>query len=716
MPIFERYRIDRYKEILTNQPAGTVSDGGFSSYNLDDPSTVPNGTGDFLGIIKTVILLGEIYKETIDTRNISFAEFNNLTQQQFDDYVSQGLILLNRQTNGQPERIGWVEMGRSYASFYYQSCQGGKIPVSEHYFDLNEFVFDNKTVIGEGPEIEPTEALTPIGNFDPNIANNLGVLRPRFEPLNLTDYVRFAMVGLITNSSGETARINDLALTEQTRPTQVSLLMANRGDHFDNQFATEVSPGKWGMVRRTIFESIKPGIHVVYPQLGFSVQQTPYTLDFSISEGRCLQTTTTTSTGGAVVIGGGVTTTTPQTGGPTLPPMVISDTDIISNNLNTKVPWDWGKIGDVDRRVKVTREYRNKTCFSLIHDFPESLKQSLLFLQNSIDINEISGTSAGGNILNGNYPNFDYALHSSRLRYLLMSLFRGDIPYINSDIPDIMDTLSIPRGTIRKEVNPNTGCFELTYIGTPNGGYVGPQIFTPSAFSYDASMDEPTPLVIDFGGVRIDRRGKSNQPFSESEIYFMKRGGASLGINNGRGWWDTWGGIKGGNLYYGGYQRLFELVEEERPIYIHASDQKWQYGNGGFKSITISNRGGTRVIITDYSPRGCANFVNVGLLNSLPIVLNPLEEVEFLVEYVPRNEGLQPWKGKQDPFPALISEVEPDNHIFIEYEIYVEIPQLGYLPLGAIPEDPRPNNRWSFSKRNKNWSKLEIITDGTIGR
>jgi hypothetical protein len=331
MPVFERYRIERYKEILINQPSGNVPDGGFSSYTLDNPSISPNGTGDFLGVIKTVVLLGEIYKETMDTRNMSFTEFNNLTQQQFDDYVSQGLILLNRQTNGQPQRIGWVEMSRSHASFYYQSCQGGKRPISEHYFDLNEFAFDNKTVIGEGAEIEPTEALTPIGNFDPNIANNLGVLRPRFEILNLTDYIRFAMVGSITNSNGETFRINNLSLTDQTRPNQVSLLMANRGDHFDNQFATQVSPGKWGMVRRTIFESIKPGTHVVYPQLGFGVQQTSYNLDFSVSDGQCLQTTIVTPTGGVVVVGGGGITTTPQIGGPMSPPKTVeSDT---SGNL-----------------------------------------------------------------------------------------------------------------------------------------------------------------------------------------------------------------------------------------------------------------------------------------------------------------------------------------------------------------------------------------------
>jgi hypothetical protein len=291
MPVFERYSIERYKEILINQPAGNIKDGGFSTYSLDDPDITPNGTGDFLGVIKTIVLIGEVYRQTIDTRNMSFNQFNNLTQDEFDDYVRQGMILLNRTSNGQPQRIGWVEIGRSHASFYYQSCSGGKRPVSEHYFDIQEFSFNNKTVIGEGSEIEPTEALTPIGNFDQNITNNLGVLRPRFEPLNLTDYIRFAMIGTITNPNGESIRINDLSLTDQKIPTQVSLLMANRGDHFDNQFANEVSSGKWGMIRRTISESLKPGVHIIYSQNIFSISQqnNGYSLDFSKTEGQCLE-------------------------------------------------------------------------------------------------------------------------------------------------------------------------------------------------------------------------------------------------------------------------------------------------------------------------------------------------------------------------------------------------------------------------------------------
>lgn len=354
MPVFDRYKIERYKEILINQPAGLVSDGGFSTYSLDDPSVTPNGTGDFLGVIKTVILLAEVYKETIDTRNISFAQFNNLTQQEFDNYISQGLILRNRENNGREQRIGWVEIGRSHASFYYQSCPNGKRPISEHYYDISEFTFDNKTVIGDGPEIEPTDALTPVGNFDPNIVNNLGVLRPRFNPLNLVDYVRFAISGVIINNDGESVRINDFALTDQNRPTQVSLLMANKADHFDNQFATEISTGKWGVVRRTISESLKPGVKLIYPRLGSIIQQNPYELDFSINQGECLDTSTVSSVGGEVIIrDDGSTLTTSDVGvGVTVPDLpTLTEWPIDQWPLSDR--WDNPKIIGISSNRKL---------------------------------------------------------------------------------------------------------------------------------------------------------------------------------------------------------------------------------------------------------------------------------------------------------------------------------------------------------------------------
>ena len=59
MAIFRRYKIDRYKEVVVNQPEGLVSDGGFSTYTLDQNS-------DFLGVIKNITLIGEVTEITME--------------------------------------------------------------------------------------------------------------------------------------------------------------------------------------------------------------------------------------------------------------------------------------------------------------------------------------------------------------------------------------------------------------------------------------------------------------------------------------------------------------------------------------------------------------------------------------------------------------------------------------------------------------------------
>lgn len=316
MPIIRRAQITRFKEVLITESAGLIQDS-LGGYTLDDPSLNPNGTGDFLGVIKTAVLLAEVVVDTVDTRNFTIAQFNNLTQQEFDNYVRSGLILHSQQ-NGTSEILGWVEMGRTNASFYYETCSGGKRPVSEHYFDIANFAFDNKRVYGEGPQIVsstaaaiggPNTPLTPIGNFDPNWYTNMGPIAPRFDQLTLPSYMIFAMFnnGLIENPDGETRTINRWN-TRQTRPSRVNVLFANRSEHFDNQFVTEISSGKWGAVRGVIEQSVKPNLIVVSP-----TQNDALTMDFAISKGECFQIITVTPSGG--------TTTTVTTGGPT-PPVV----------------------------------------------------------------------------------------------------------------------------------------------------------------------------------------------------------------------------------------------------------------------------------------------------------------------------------------------------------------------------------------------------------
>lgn len=318
MPIIRRAQINKFKEVLISESAGLIQDS-LGGYTLDDPSLNPNGTGDFLGVIKTAVLLGRVEIHTVDTRNLSIAQFNNLTQQEFDNYVRVGLIRYNQPT-GTPEVLGWVEMGRTNASFYYETCPGGKRPVSEHYYDMAAFAFDNKLVYGEGLELIPSSAtaiggpntpLTPIGNFDPNWYTNMGPIAPRFDPLTLPQYMYSSLFNdaKVINSDGEVRGISAGMYSSQSRPLRKNILFANRNEHFDNKFVVEITPGKWGAVRGVIEQSIVANVvGVQNPITGVTVN-----MDFGLSKGECLQIVSVTPSGG--------TTTTVTTGGPT-PPVV----------------------------------------------------------------------------------------------------------------------------------------------------------------------------------------------------------------------------------------------------------------------------------------------------------------------------------------------------------------------------------------------------------
>lgn len=366
MPIIRRAQINKFKEVLISESAGLIQDS-LGGYTLDDPSLNPNGTGDFLGVIKTAVLLGRVEIHTVDTRNLSIAQFNNLTQQEFDNYVRTGIIRYNQPT-GTPEVLGWVEMGRTNASFYYETCPGGKRPVSEHYYDMAAFAFDNKLVYGEGLELIPSSAtaiggpntpLTPIGNFDPNWYTNMGPIAPRFEPLTLPQYMSFVWFnnGLVVNSNGEGRGISSGYYTSQTKPLRKNILFANRNDHFDNRFTVEITPGKWGAVRGVIEQSIVANVvGVQNPSTGVTVN-----MDFGLSKGECFQiitvtpsggTTTTVTTGGPtppVMVGGGGITTTPVTGGP----ISLDDEIYINTDFTLDSPrWDNLKIVGVPENKK----------------------------------------------------------------------------------------------------------------------------------------------------------------------------------------------------------------------------------------------------------------------------------------------------------------------------------------------------------------------------
>lgn len=288
MPIFKRYKIDRYKEVMINQPSGLVIDGDVSSYILDDSS-------DFLGIIKSITLLGEVTEVTMDTGFITVGQINNTTQADFDQQVLNGVIRVTE------EILGWVEIGKTRASFYYQDCLTNRAPgketVSEHYYDFSTFGFGNVLVAGSSPADVSSQfsvgeqALRPVGTFDPNIENNMGVFGPRFNSVDLQTYMRNAVYGsqrgeaFIQNTTGETRPIVSYSLLDGEILRNVLLYSANREEHFDNQNAQVISPGKYGRNRSIIEEGFRSNDY------GFIEFRNFGNANFFKSTGQCLSLT-----------------------------------------------------------------------------------------------------------------------------------------------------------------------------------------------------------------------------------------------------------------------------------------------------------------------------------------------------------------------------------------------------------------------------------------
>ena len=151
MAIINRFQIRRFKEVQVPVSAGLVEDGGFSTFTLDSPSINPTGTSDFAGVINKSVLLGEVIKEVLDTNPrrlrqdpLPIARFQQLTQVEFENLLQNGEIVLNPNTKGIAEVIGWVELGKSSPSFYYQTCENGKQPRSDNYYGLTDLFIREK--------------------------------------------------------------------------------------------------------------------------------------------------------------------------------------------------------------------------------------------------------------------------------------------------------------------------------------------------------------------------------------------------------------------------------------------------------------------------------------------------------------------------------------------------------------------------------------------
>jgi hypothetical protein len=725
MPVFKRYKISAYKEVMSEIPSGLVSDGGLSTWTLNDNIGGPFGTSDFLGVARVITLIGDVVEITMDTRALSVNQINNMTQAEFDRLVGNNTIRISERS------LGWAEISKTRSSLYYEEClptnvQFGSVSangqtliqkraVSEHYYDFSTFGFGNRLVVGSSPadidnqySIYGEQALVQVGSFDPNIGNNMGVFGPGFNQLDLQSYMRMVINstistgnGFIQNTRGETRPVVSWQPLDGDILNSIPLYLATYEEHFDNENAPQiispimVSTGRYGRLRDTIQE-------------GFRASNYPPDANLFINVGRCQSTripSPVSERGGGGVLptgGGSEDDGTGNQGGRGPGGRVVSVLDDA-----TFTPPDRGKI--INQGPLVRRDV-DDMCIKIIHDFPISLKERMTFSRNVVPILEIYSELMKGQSTTINPPFPYYGYHSARILYYIMKLFRGEVPYITSQLPDILDTPTLPRGTIRKEINPETGCIELTYIGTPVGDYVGPKIIGPEEFEPDPNDGEPIPLVRS----SLNRlTGTSRQPLPNETGFSKLRktvdwrrrfldGRSSLITqieNNSR----TGGSISDFNQY-------LEIVEEVVPVFFSASDQIWDGSTNETKFIYLANFGGTRIIVTDYRVRGNANFINVSLLDALPLVINPGESVRFAVDYVRTTEGLQQWKGKYDPFPALGTNTYPYDYIVMEYDVYAEVPYLGYMPIDEIPEtsSSRIKGKFSKSNRNKLFSVLKV--------
>lgn len=276
MAIINRFFIQRYKEILIDVPAGTIDDGRFSTFQLDDPTNGTFGTSDFFGVIKQVVLIGEVVKEVIDTNPrrlrqdpIPVGRFQQLTPAEFENLKATGEIVANpgRQGN-RSEIIGWIELGKTFPSFYYQSCittaGSGKQPRSDNYYDLETLDVSQFLVSGQG---DGPQALQRLGNwrYQETFGNWGTQAYPEQIPLSFEEYMR-----VVTNG-GEFGNDSFTYLTERSL-IQIPVLLANRDEHFDGNtttvlersFSDPLNPSSltnktvFGRVRRIISEGFRP--------------------------------------------------------------------------------------------------------------------------------------------------------------------------------------------------------------------------------------------------------------------------------------------------------------------------------------------------------------------------------------------------------------------------------------------------------------------------
>lgn len=267
-----RFFFTRYKEVSYQTPSGQVSDEPYGSFGLDNPTQTDGGTIHFFGVMQTRHLLGDLRKITIDTGNVSLIQYDNLTDADINQRISNGIFQVNDQ------RIGWVDLGKATPSFFYNDCSivstspDGKRPVVNYFYDISQLGLNGNVVSGEqisstqttfltgGPPIPELEV---IGTFNLNETNlswgpypTVRYTNPSFQGDDIRQFgvsFDFYLQRVINGSTwpSRNGQIQSGTAINVISENNTQLLSATKETHFDNQSSEKIGT-RYGFVRRML--------------------------------------------------------------------------------------------------------------------------------------------------------------------------------------------------------------------------------------------------------------------------------------------------------------------------------------------------------------------------------------------------------------------------------------------------------------------------------
>lgn len=194
MAIIRRLNITGFKVVSFLSEPGLQEEYTGNSWALDPK---PNsgeilGTGDFDGVARTSVLLASVEAITLNTFNLTAQQFQQTPPNSIQNYVPNYTI--------NTENVGWIELGRSVTSIYYEDCSTtltdaklgkltipGFLPVAKDYFDVDSLRIQHDgmnfpIVSGEGFGREAVNVIQ-IYNAAAGIGNN-GIVSFGPNPIN----------------------------------------------------------------------------------------------------------------------------------------------------------------------------------------------------------------------------------------------------------------------------------------------------------------------------------------------------------------------------------------------------------------------------------------------------------------------------------------------------------------------------------------------------